>query len=504
MSDSPMIAADEDYNDNDLYNDDDPIYMSEAEETKIKSSLNKNVTLAKEKVSKSFLYQKVLFLRKKAGEFSNKYPNAIKHAITICEAAISFHKRKNPVTFIKGAFNMLSLIQDQNLNSFYQYARASDGFRYLTVRKTNVAFLFKDTLEKYPKEKVTFKNNETCDVYDVKELGCQVIYYSSGGTLYIYFNNKQIKADDLLNFLIDAKFKELNSNFLVLATKENEYDLTLSSWQPNVLPSKKAEKIGAMLKQFNDAGMNRSVFLYGVPGSGKTTCAFKILSDLNYRTIVFSASNKLVSFDMIKNIIEILKIEALIIDDFDQFSQTNKTLDMLELFNKKVKVLIGIANTIKEFNIAILRPGRFDLIYLIDELDENCIRSVLGKFSDRYLNKVKFWPVAFVNELAKQGQFLNQKEMDAYLLELEERVQYQQGGKKPSFMLGSAATSRLEEKSNAPSPPDDDLDDELIDAINNKSRELIMKTNKKQLAAFKKPKQSNLKKAAKKKRKTTK
>lgn len=389
------------------------------------SEINKKVDGAKSMIQRSSIWKAALDVKKKAGEFSAKYPNAVRHAITVCESVIDFYRRRNYVTLVRGGFQIFETIQSSNLYNFYQFARAADGFRYLTVNKVNIAFLFKDTLERFPKEKITFKNNETCDCYHL-ELG-DVYFYSASSTFYIYYNQNIIDKDALTKFLVDEKFKDLNSNFLYLQTKENEYDLSLSSWTPDVKASVKATEIKDLILQFNNVGINRSLFLYGPPGTGKTTLAFKLLSDLGYRTIVFSASNKLCTFDLIKNLIDLLKIDAIIIDDFDQFTHTNKTLDLLEMFNKKLKVLVGVANTLKEFNVAILRPGRFDEIILVDQLDDACIAGVLGSFTDKYMKRVQKWPIAFIHELVKKGQFLTEAELSDYADELDKRVKHQIG-----------------------------------------------------------------------------
>ena len=389
------------------------------------ADLHTRADKAKSMILQSSAWKAIVDARKQAGEFSAKYPNAVRHAITVCESVIDFYRRRNFVTLIRGGFQIFDTIQTTNLYSFYQFARAADGFRYLTVNKINIAFLFKDALEQFPKEKITFKNNETCDCYHL-DIG-DIYLYLQGSIFYIYYNQNIIDKDVLTKFLVDEKFKDLSSNFLYLQSKENEYDLSLSALQPDLRTSEKADDITKLIKQFNDTGVNRSLFFYGVPGVGKTSLSFKVISNLNYRTIVFSASNKLCTFDLIKNLIDLLKIDAIIIDDFDQFTSTNKTLDMLEMFNKKLKVLIGIANTLKEFNTAILRPGRFDEIILVDQLDNACISGVLGPLTDQYMKRVQKWPIAFIQELVKKSPFLNKKELSIYADELDKRIKHQVG-----------------------------------------------------------------------------
>lgn len=418
--------------------------------------LNSKITSTKNRMQHSSAWKAVVDIKKRAGEFSAKYPNAVRHAITVCESIIDFYRRRNYVTLVRGGFQIFETIQTSNLYNFYQFARAADGFRYLTVNKVNIGFLFKDTLERFSKEKITFKNNETCDCYHL-EIG-DIYFYMTGSVFYIYYNQNLVDKDVLIKFLVDEKFKDLNSNFLYLQSKENEYDLSLSSWHPDTKPSAKADEIKKLILQFNNEGINRSLFFYGPPGTGKTTLAFKLLNDLGYRTIVFSASNKLCTFDLIKNLIDLLKIDAIIIDDFDQFTQTNKTLDLLEMFNKKLKVLIGIANTLKEFNVAILRPGRFDEIILVDQLDDACISGVLGPLTEHYMKKVQKWPIAFIHELVKKSKFLEKKELDLYVDELDKRVKHQLG------IATKAVAKKSESNPGAPSEAAVKKTEKLVEA----------------------------------------
>lgn len=376
---------------------------------------------------KENLLTKLSLVKKKTSDFTAQYPNFTANAIVMTKSAIAFYKGRNPLSLVRGAFEVFQNVQGANLANWNCYARPIDGWKTLLINKVNIAFIFKDIIEKFPKETITFKNNDKVDCY---KLPLGTIYvYKYGETLYIYYNENDIDKLKLFDFLVKEKFDELESNFLFLHSPDNEGAqsgaLVLSPLMPVVKNSAKAVEVKKMITQFTDHGINRSLFFLGPPGTGKTTMAFTILDSLKYKTIVFSASNRLCTFDLIRNLIDVLKIDAIIIDDFDQFQSTNRQLDLLEMFNSKVKVLIGIANSLKDFHPAILRPGRFDEIIMVDELDEECIKEVLGNFSEKYLEKVKKWPIAYIQELIKKGQFLSKKEIEKYYLELEKRVERQ-------------------------------------------------------------------------------
>jgi SpoVK/Ycf46/Vps4 family AAA+-type ATPase len=176
------------------------------------------------------------------------------------------------------------------------------------------------------------------------------------------------------------------------------------------------------VKKFIDAGMGRSMLFYGPPGSGKSCMSHSIMKEFNFRTLVFSASYDLNKMNTLEHIVELFGVEALIIDDLDQLGDTGKLLDLLELLNRKLKLVIGIANSLEPFHPAVLRPGRFDEVVLVDELDEEYIAEVLGKLSKTYLPLVKHWPIAYINELCKRSQFDKGAKLKKHYEELNERV----------------------------------------------------------------------------------
>ncbi len=373
-------------------------------------------------VKKNTTLDKVIAIKKKAAELTAKYPNVITHATNLAEAAVEYYYKKTPWALIKGGLSLAGELAGDHLANINAFCDAHDGWRYLASNsKQNIGFLFRDVISTYPMETIRFRDHTTAECYKLPM--ATVVFYKLSNQWYLYFNTNQVSNDDITTFLVNEKFKTLNSKFLFIASAEEYGTLTITPTMPNTQKSKKATELANLITSFVDAGLSRSIFLYGAPGVGKTTAAHTILKDLDYRTIVFSASNKLVSFDLIRDLISLLKIDAVIIDDFDQFSETNKSLDMLEYFNRNLKVLIGIANSLKNFHPAILRPGRFDEVIRIDALDKACIDEALGsKLSKAYYERVKHFPIAYVNELKKKSAFLSAKQTDEYIGVLDTRV----------------------------------------------------------------------------------
>jgi len=372
----------------------------------------------------SSAWEKVLSFKKKAAEYTAKYPNLTTNFSTISQSLVDFHRHKTYWSLAKGAFSLVSDMQGDHLANISSFCDARDGWRYLaSTSKNNIGFLFRDVIVKYPMTTIRFRDHTTAEHCELP-IG-SVISHKMSNQWYVYFNSNQLSYKVLTEFLVNEKFKELDSKFLFISSTEDYGTLSISPAMPATKHSELADKLTSVIDAFIKDGKNRSMFFHGPPGTGKTTLAYTILNKLDYRTIVFSANNKLCTFDLIRDIIDLMKIEAVIIDDFDQFSESNKSLDMLELFNKRLKVLIGIANSLKDFHPAILRPGRFDERILVDQLDKTCIEEVLGELSTRYYERVKHFPIAYVSELAKKSKFLTPAETDEYVSLLNEHVQDQ-------------------------------------------------------------------------------
>jgi ATP-dependent 26S proteasome regulatory subunit len=70
---------------------------------------------------------------------------------------------------------------------------------------------------------------------------------------------------------------------------------------------------------------------------------------------------------------------------------------------------------------ALLRPGRIDELILIDKMDEEVVKHVLGEYVDGY-DLVKDWPIAFINEYVVRRTYLSVKDAADSVTELANRV----------------------------------------------------------------------------------
>jgi hypothetical protein len=188
------------------------------------------------------------------------------------------------------------------------------------------------------------------------------------------------------------------------------------------LPSQKATEYSSYLKRCLDANVPRSVMLYGPPGTGKSTMARTLVETLNLRSFRIRIEDvSALENSTLFEAISVFEPDAVILDDFDRAHAQSSLLETLEFFQRHVKLVVATVNDKSSLDEALLRPGRFDELVLVDKMDENVIRHMLGEFVDGY-DDVKDWPIAFIQEYVKRRRFMDQKEATESTAELARRV----------------------------------------------------------------------------------
>lgn len=190
------------------------------------------------------------------------------------------------------------------------------------------------------------------------------------------------------------------------------------------MPSKRASEYAAYLKKCIDAGVSRSVMLYGPPGTGKSTMARTIVDSLGMKSFRIRVEDiGDMDSSVVFEAINIFEPDAVILDDFDRSGAQASLLETLEFFQRHVKLVIATVNNRNNLDEAILRPGRFDELLQIKQMDEDVVKSVLGEEHASALETVKEWPIAFIQEYVKRRQFMTSEEAEASTKELATRVQ---------------------------------------------------------------------------------
>lgn len=208
--------------------------------------------------------------------------------------------------------------------------------------------------------------------------------------------------------------------------------LVISSDEPRVvfeiddafhpMPSEKATEYSAYLKRCLDANVPRSVMLYGPPGTGKSTMARTLVETLGLRSFRIRVEDVSgLENSTLFEAISIFEPDAVILDDFDRAHAQAALLETLEFFQRHVKLVVSTVNDKNQLDEALLRPGRFDELVLIDKMDEGVVKHILGEYVDGF-DVVKEWPIAFIQEYVKRRRFMSSEEAVKSTEELARRV----------------------------------------------------------------------------------
>jgi len=189
------------------------------------------------------------------------------------------------------------------------------------------------------------------------------------------------------------------------------------------MPSRRAQEYAQYLKKCVDAGVSRSVLLYGPPGTGKSTMARTIIENLGMKSFRIRVED--IGHFEVSSLFEAISIfepDAVILDDFDRSNEQASLLETLEYFQRHVKLVIATVNNKNRLDEAILRPGRFDELVCIKQMDEDVVKAVLGPEHADAIELVKDWPIAFIQEYVKRLRFMSPDEAADSVKELAARV----------------------------------------------------------------------------------
>lgn len=340
-----------------------------------------------------------------------------------------------PSFLIEGTFNALKEIGSA---SYYpkDFFSEINGWEQLMYHSTNIAHLFISVIEKYPSQNLKFSNYDKTSVRVVELPLGKIGVVQSGerdyATSNIYFRPTEINRDELRKFLIDQFIDLLDTKcFSVAETARNYYGTNISIVAEDLtaIHSQKTDEYLGYIKDCLDKNISRAFLFYGPPGTGKTTLARSLVKELGFRTLKFRYSSGY-DFSIFKFVVQAFGIEAVFIDDFDVVNEPTGLLEFFEFLKKEVKLVIAVANSLEEFHPAILRPDRIDEIRKIDTLEEDTVRSIMGKLYKGYGGRVKKWPVAYIQEFVRRDKIGKQSLAEAYK-ELDERVRKQLEKLKP-------------------------------------------------------------------------
>lgn len=223
-----------------------------------------------------------------------------------------------------------------------------------------------------------------------------------------------------------------------LLVKSGEGIAVIHDDEEETLPSRKGDEVFAKLKRYIDRGVHRSVFMIGEAGVGKSHMLRYIAQKaggLCLRVKIADLS-EISSTKMVKTV-ELLRPDCLIIDDFDRFvlgsryvedggqaaSRAAQMLDPLQQLNRLVKLFMVSANYSDNINEAVLRPGRFDELVEVHELDPELYERMLPGAPAKLIKALKKEapPIAYIAELKKRVDVLGYEEAAEEMEELIKR-----------------------------------------------------------------------------------
>lgn len=344
----------------------------------------------------------------------------------IAKTLTQFAIHKTPFTLFEGAMEVVrNAIMDKTYYATDFFCEAN-GWKPFAYDGMQFQGIFTSVLNRFPSKGLKFEYDSGTSARLIDLPFCKMGMVNNHGTQQVFYQFNDVDIEKLVDFLVGEKLKELGTNIISLDFSSNRDDPgVLMTLIPEIIfpvPSPKADFYTDYFKKCLDLNVNRSIMFHGPPGTGKTTLCQTIINNLGFRTLKFRYTSSY-DYSLFAFVVRKFKIEAVMIDDFDQCDSRDELLEFLEMLKKETKVVIGLANSLREFHPALLRPGRFDEIVTIDALAPLVVKEILGpKLTRSYFSKVKGWPVAYLNEFVTRSRILDKDGLKESYAELSIRV----------------------------------------------------------------------------------
>jgi hypothetical protein len=253
-------------------------------------------------------------------------------------------------------------------------------------------------------------NGETLSFYNFYG---KTIAHRSTEEQYVYFIPEETNADEINDVLAKATWDLCGSPCRVHMSGKS-YKQTFDYHPAPDRPSHTSElcfEIKARIEPFIKGGESRSVMLVGPPGTGKSTIAHYLATDFGDKVLEIDVSDLYSStISILSDRITRMGPDVLVLNDLDRFYNSDNLLSSVEELNRSLNLIIVTVNDLESLPKALVRPGRFDEIFEVKELDKNVILQLVGipeeEIPPELLSDLVKWPAAFVEELGKRIAFL--------------------------------------------------------------------------------------------------
>ncbi len=238
--------------------------------------------------------------------------------------------------------------------------------------------------------------------------------YVKAGTL----EESEKKLIDIIVKDYPKEFIDININKETNAIQVKDYTIDLSH-----VKMKNVVDLNKKLSKYLSKNINRSILFNGVPGTGKTTICKALANSFNFRTvIIYPALINRLRANYVSSLLRFFKIECVIIDDIDKIGNEGSVLSLLEELKKSTKLVLGTSNRKEMLSSCTIRPGRFDEVIEYNNLDLDIVRDMLTGESEEVFEKMKEWPVAFIQEYLLRKSVLGTEDALASISDLVSRL----------------------------------------------------------------------------------
>jgi len=187
--------------------------------------------------------------------------------------------------------------------------------------------------------------------------------------------------------------------------------------------SSRSKELSDYFKKCVKEKVHRSILFYGPPGTGKTTLANTIVSNLGLKSVRFRLSDlHQIDPDDILELLSSISPDVVILDDIDHFPDNGTILEILEIFKRFCKLTMATVNNRGALGDASIRPGRFDEFIEVLQLDPDVVMNVLGPDFEKYFERVKNWPIVYIEEFKTRLKFQTESQAIDSMKELQMRI----------------------------------------------------------------------------------